>query len=919
MTEKPLLRLPEPKSKKYVSQKRMISENLEFPTKKKQREYFEPKFQRLSQVLNDPRLVENWTPDPSSIAPERALVFEIASSALDFEQAIRRVNGLEFLGEEFYNTSPVREFRNIGDSSKDISLIVYFTMPDAKALRELLRLWEIYKTEREFKSGFKQWKKVFESLVDLRPWGPNDRLTKDTIENWKFEIEEAPEIPVKLEVEFWYRKNSVKREKSHTQFKEIVLEVGGQILDQTTIPEIQYDAALVELPTVFIHQIIKDRSIKLVEFSDIMFLLPQSAFRDVLTLDEDIRHTDEIFEINSPTESEGVTTKYDDVISYEENSKTQISSHSVQSDSQEPFLSDNYSAAVNLENPIVALLDGLPLANHSKLANRLEIDDPDSYTRKYGKIGYFKHGTSMASAIIHGDLNSRPSNSPISCKLYVRPVLYPIQFGYENEQTYVEQIPSDRLILDLTWRCFVRMFQGDNHSDPVAPNIKVVNLSIGNDNRRFHNIISPWARLVDYLAWKFKVLVIVSAGNIKDEFPLDEVKSIFALERAEANDREEIVIKGLLKKRANRTLLSPSESVNAITVGARHFDEVVPVGSRVSTVDPFESTFLPNPSSALGLGYMRSIKPDILMPAGRELIESNSSESPFSVSASGYMSRLFGIRTAAPGQSGDITKEMNYSGTSVATALATHFSVKIIQNLNNFPDEPVYPDIPEDFMSVLIKTMLVHATKWDKDLATRIECISKNLGTTYWEHNREDVSRLLGFGTVDIARLFDCSDKRATLIGCGFASSKEAKEYTLPLPMQLKDVIGYRAITVTVGWLTPVNSNHRKYWMTRFRVVPNGKNKRPIGLDLSKTQPSPNSAGKGTVFHKRWEGEKASAFIDEGEVKFDLICEPTAGNLDVEIPYGIAISIEVDEEMDIHVYSEVKNRLYQMVRPPIRP
>ena len=91
-----MLRLPEPKSKKYVSQKRMISENLEFPTKKKQREYFEPKFQRLSQVLNDPRLVENWTPDPSSIAPERALVFEIASSALDFEQAIRRVNGLEW-------------------------------------------------------------------------------------------------------------------------------------------------------------------------------------------------------------------------------------------------------------------------------------------------------------------------------------------------------------------------------------------------------------------------------------------------------------------------------------------------------------------------------------------------------------------------------------------------------------------------------------------------------------------------------------------------------------------------------------------------------------------------------------------------------------------------------------------------------
>lgn len=919
MPEKPLLRLPDPKPKNFVPKRSKISETVEFPSKKKQAEYFEPKFERLSQVLDDPRLLENWSHDPASIAPERALVFEVASTSIDFEQASRKVKGLEFLGEDFYSTFPIRDFRNTEDSSKDITINLYFTIPDEKALRELLSLWKIFQTEGEFKTGFKQWEKVFSSLVDIRPWGPKDRLTEDTLDNWKFQLENAPETSMKLEVEFWYRENLVQRAETHNKFKEIIQEVNGQILDKVTISEIQYDATLVELPAEYILEIISDRSVKLAEFSDIMYLKPQSTFSDVITIAEDIKYIDETEDRNHLTAQEERMSDNVELFSNNQDSVTQTSSQLFLSDPVQTYSSDTSSEGDRLEKPLVALLDGLPLANHSRLENRLEVDDPDSYAEKYGRTGYFKHGTSMASAIIHGDLNSKPTNTPISCKLYVRPVMYPTQYGFEEDQTYREQIPNERLILDLIWQCFKRMFQGDDHSDPVAPNVRIVNLSLGNDNRRFYNLISPWARMLDFLVWKYKVLILVSAGNVSDEFPLDDVESVTAFESMSAIDREELVIKGLLKQRATRTLLSPSESVNAITVGARYFDEVIPAGSVGSSVEPFESTFLANPSSALGLGYLRSIKPDILMPGGRERIEYSSNELPLLVSASVRPGGLFGIRTAAPGRSGDTGREMNYSGTSVATGLATHYSVKIMQELNNFPDEPVYPKVPEEYFSILTKTLLVHSTKWDKDLATKIYSISENLGSTHWLHQRDDVSRILGFGAVDTARLTDCSDKRATLIGWGLASSKKPKEYTFPLPSQLKDVSGYRSITITVGWFTPIKNTHRKYWMTKFSVVPNGKKNLPVGLNSSKTQPSHYSSAKGTIFHKHWEGKKTSEFIDDGELKFDLICEPTTGTLDVEIRFGIAATIEVDDEVDIPVYSEVKQRLYQMVEPPIRP
>jgi hypothetical protein len=60
-----------------------------------------------------------------------------------------------------------------------------------------------------------------------------------------------------------------------------------------------------------------------------------------------------------------------------------------------------------LAPPVAALLDGFPVAKHAKLSGRLTIDDPDDFQAMYGQASERRHGTAMASIILHGDSTKR--------------------------------------------------------------------------------------------------------------------------------------------------------------------------------------------------------------------------------------------------------------------------------------------------------------------------------------------------------------------------------------------------------------------------------------------------------------------------------------------------------------------------------
>jgi hypothetical protein len=173
--------------------------------------------------------------------------------------------------------------------------------------------------------------------------------------------------------------------------------------------------------------------------------------------------------------------------------------------------------------PVVALLDGLPLSNHPLLQGRVIVDDPDAWSENYPAAERF-HGTAMASLIALGDLGA--SGAPLVRPIYARPIMRPAGPARSRE----ERTPDDRLLIDLVHVAVRRMFEAEPGRPAAAPDVRVIDLSVGDPHRLFMGELSPWARLLDWLQHKHNVLFIVSARPARPPAVADTVAQQQCLE-----------------------------------------------------------------------------------------------------------------------------------------------------------------------------------------------------------------------------------------------------------------------------------------------------------------------------------------------------------------------------------------------------
>jgi len=575
------------------------------------------------------------------------------------------------------------------------------------------------------------------------------------------------------------------------------------------------------------------------------------------------------------------------------------------------LLPDEEMPAVENRPPIAALLDGVPIVRHDLLSGRLILDDADDFAARYGAAAEQRHGTAMASLILYGDLNAPDPLPPIRSPLHVRPILYAQHVGAGEP---LELMPPDQLGIDVIWRAFLRMFEGDGDSEPTAPEVRVVNLSVGDAKRRFAGPMSPWGRLLDYLAWRYRILILVSAGNIGDPISLGGVAAWADIENADPSARQQAILRAVLQQRAYRSLLSPAEAINALTIGAAHSDHVAPNGHGALALDPYDSRALPNVSSALGLGYRGTVKPDILFPGGAEHIRATSTDAPIDVVPVHQPARFFGIGVAAPGPAGETNRRLNISGTSAATALATHAALRILEQLEELPRDPVHPAIDPQHVSLILKALLLHSARWDPAVTDALKSVVNGDGTLHWTREREELTRVLGFGIANVDRVLDCAATRATLLGWGALRTKQTDRYHVPLPAELDGVAGFRCFSATITWLTPTSPMHRLYRLAKFVAAPGSDEAFSLGLSNAKHQPTHHALGRGTAHHQRWEGEDAATFVDDGNLVLDVTCSPVAEEIDDPVPYAVVVSLEVGAEVAVEVYERVRERLREAVR-----
>ena len=833
---KPLLRLnPRADQPRPVGRPRPVPSPAAFP-RERQTTAIGPKFTRLAEVLARGEGALELRADPAGLAPERLLVFEVRGSISSFAAAIQQVAGLELVDEEELE----------GDEG-DEHPFAYLLVPDMAALRNLESLWRRWQAG-QLVWGETTWGNVFEHLRDLRPWGPNDRVHPSdrsflaTIVDGR----EDGEL-IRVEIELVFRSNDAAAGESEAEASRAIVARGGAIVSRTRLPDISYHALLADIPAWAVREIIEQRIEGIAGLESVMHIRPQSEATTV--------------EIADPAE-----------------------------------IPPADGAERALGEPILALLDGVPVSAHRQLAAHVDLDDqfelePDALVESRA------HGTAMASLIIHGDLNRNEERLPR--QIHVIPVM-------GNGDAF----PRDRLVVDLIYLAVTRLRE-------QRPGVVIVNLSLGNRFRPFHNQLSPWARLLDRLAYRLGLLFVVSAGNQITHFGITTYATVREYEDADGQNRATSMISALHGIMAERRLLSPAETVNGITVGGGNVDAVAPADRALARalIDPFPDHLMANPSSSLGPGFARSVKPDILMPGAREHMRFVRNHAHIDV-VPAAASRGAGLKVAAPPRGGRENLDGYTNGTSAAAALASRTCHRIHDALEATYGEEFLRLSPLQ-RAVLLKALLVHPAQWPRDTADLIKATLGPTGRGQAPKQKDNIRRFMGYGYVDADDAVACAADRATFFATGLLGVDRTVTVDVPVPLAIGGKARPHSLSATVAWFSPVSPGRKSYRSCRLKIL------KPAELDALAVsahgrQPDENQSNRGTIFSRCFSGENAPVVTPNMTIPLIVQRDPDQGApVDEAIPFGLAVTISMPGE--VALYDEVHARAAPHIRAPAVP
>lgn len=831
----------------------------------RQVERVRPQLQRLQDALERRRL--ELRGELAGVEPELALVIEAADSIQELYRAVDRVPGLEWLAEKTEPDLPSGEdFFKQGKEEQPVGGMVYLVMTDQKAVQQLLTLWQRYEKDEqaEFPWGLTKFRDLFQHIRTIRPWGPEDRLRETgLLEDWRERLQ-WDTGPVRAQVELWFREREEDRAGQIRELEVRLRQSGGRLVGQSVvIPQIAYHGCIVEVPAETASDLVAERDVELVRCEGIMFMRPVGQLAVPIADEEPAEAV--------PMEGEPPSTD---------------------------------------QEPVVAVLDGLPLAGHDLLRDRLRIDDPEDWGRETPVVDRH-HGTAMVSLVVHGDLGQDGARQALSRPVYVRPLLKPQ--GIEGLGRW-EAMPEDVLEVDLVHRAVRRILVGEGDEPPAAPEVLAINFSIGDPSRPFDRQPSPLARLLDWLSWEYGVLFIVSAGNAPCASRLNLLCSRQEFREMGPEQRQLHAWQGILEQAHLRRILAPAESINALTIGAEHSDlaGTYDPNDRIDLFEPEDGWRFPSPVTTFGGGVGRSLKPDVYLPGGRQLYRER-----FGTSEEGLeLERVFapmsppGQRVAAPGRQPGRTDSTRFlCGTSNAAALTTRNSAQLFERLSTLLEE-----VPERrFLVPLLKGLLVHDASW----GASAERIRQLLAEVTDSNRRSGAGRFLGYGFPEQDRILGCHDQRATLCGWGELGDGEGHVYRIPLPPSLSAERAWRRLTITLAWLSPIQSKDQRYRRAHLWFDQKPRNEDPDTTELLQVQrcESDNRAAqRGTLQHEIFEGEQATAFTEEDDLVVRVSCRAHAGDLRVPVPYALVVSLEVAEGIDIPIYEEIRVRLRPRVR-----
>lgn len=865
MVDKPILRFPNPTQSNRRTGSQRSFPRARGPGRNVQGTRFQGTFDRLATALDTNNPEVTLRADPTGIAPERALVFVTAGSVQNFARAASDI-GLEVFAEsELDDTEDFPDGFVPPGTDTAISRTLYATMPTLAVFERILTLWRVYQRGEAYPTGAAPWWAAFDLLLELRPWGPEDRLVDGARTIIEDRLPFDADDEVSLELEIWPTSNNAKRATWRAEAEQRVVDLGGTVVDRSSIVErgFIYEGLLVNLPARAVREMLDDPTDinGLATVQGVQFILPQTIGQ------------------GAPGDIGGQTSTHE---------------------AQDTF---------DIDAPVRAvLLDGTPVAGHAALDGGVIIEDLHDLVR-LSPVNQRYHATAMASLILRGDLGS--DGEPLQdTRLVSVPLLID---GADGPWS-----PGNRLFVDLVHTTLTRLITGEN---PLAAEAFVVNFSIGVRDARFAGRISALARLLDWWAVNEGLLFVISAGNVNDNLPIRGVRAV-TFEGATEEEQRQSVRTAIRASKYDRTLLSPAEALNGVTVGAISKDITphTPIQQAGIIVLEGNDSSLPQLTSALGLGLNRAIKPDFLEMGGRleARILPNGDDTNLQPLD---RSQRTGLIVAAP--NGGTQGSMKSRGTSAATALTTRAILKCAEALTGEDGPYEGQELPRRTLALLSRALAVNAARWPDDAHTLYDEELVRLGERQYVRAKEEVCRYFGHGISAPDLMQRSPDNGVTMVGFGSIRKDQARIFKMPLPASMSGDRVPRSMRATIAWFSPINPARAQYRLASLEaVVANDiedEEDKTWKLDLVSHGPDVNMVKRGSVWSRRLVNRSATTpiFGAAAEIPICIQCRDTSnGGLtpDDDIAFALAVTLQIESEVQYDIHNEVEQQVRVRLR-----
>ncbi|MGJ3246771.1 MAG: S8 family peptidase [Elainellaceae cyanobacterium] len=535
----------------------------------------------------------------------------------------------------------------------------------------------------------------------------------------------------------------------------------------------------------------------------------------------------------------------------------------------------------------ICILDSGINSNHPLL--KTSVAESESYVHGQDPGDDAGHGTAVAGIAMYGNLESCSTSN------YWKPQfwLFNGKILYRDSQT--GEACFDEKTIERTLIESISYF-AEEHG------CRIFNLSIGNENAPYDGRhIRGVAYVLDTLARKYNVLIIVSAGNFKgSQNPPVPVNSW-------RDEYPDYLMHDL------SIIIDPAPALNVLTIGsiAKHNANLSEQRHPEITALSPASENQPSPFTRHGPSVKGALKPDLVAQGGNLASPMRQEGRQWDQDMRGL-----GVLTLNHEFIGNtLLKEI--SGTSFAAPYVTHLAGRL---LNEYPKASAN----------LLRALLVnHASLPDECSSTFSEEARNEYKNATESKNRELVREIVGYGVIDEDVLFRSTDSAVVLMAEDSIENNSHYFYELPLPETfLRAQRATRELRVTLAYSPPVKTTRLDYTATRisYRLVKGSsleEVQRHFNQETKKETETRNDDAtnnrcissqlrdKGTVqssmwcFRSRKPDEKWFVVVTRNDRDWG-----TAMCLEQE-PYALVVTLVDKDNQQANLYSEIKQRIQQ--------